>query len=309
MIRKKTPHSEKGTIRQKIIHCGKGIKTRYREIDIYYYKKTAKSRGDRKNKSRPEQEKLNDKNARRYINQLVKANFFTEDYRVDLTYDDEHLPKNEEEANKLVHNFLKKIKRERAKLGLGPVKYIWINEGFDGERRPHHHLLLNGGLSRDTIEGMWVKGRGKNKKTIGYTCVERLRFNSEGIVGLVKYITKQVLKEENRKAGATEGQLTLADASDGDITMADLLGDGVPGGKKRWKQSKNLVKPHERTKDRAYSNKEIRKIVSCPPDCEDTKRLFESRYPGYALDTCRFEHNEVTGLWSIYLTMHRKEDG
>lgn len=309
MIRKKVIHNEKGTIRQKIIHCGKGIKTRYREIDIYYYKKTPRSRGDRKKKSRPEQEKLNDKNSRRYINQLVKANFFVNDYRVDLTYDDEHLPRNEEEANKLVNNFLKKIKRERAKLGLGPVRYIWINEGFDGEGRPHHHLLLNGGLSRDVIEGMWVKGRGKNAKPIGYTCVERLRFNNEGIVGLIKYMTKQTLKEENRKAGAAEGQLTLADASGGDITMADLLGDGVPGGKKRWKQSKNLIKPHERTRDRAYSNKEIKKIVSRPPDCEETKKLFESRYEGYALDTCRFEHNEVTGAWSIYLTMHRKEDG
>lgn len=296
-------------IRQKIIHCGKGTRTRYREVDIYYYRKTVRGRGERKNKSRPEQEKLNDKNARRYINQLVKANFFVNDYRLDLTYDDEHLPRNEEEANKLIHNFLKKIKRARAKLGLEPLKYIWINEGFDGEGRPHHHLLINGGIDRDTIEGMWAKGRGRNAKQIGYARVERLRFNNEGIVGLVKYMTKKALKEENRRSGATEGQLTLADAPDGGITVADLLGEGVPGGKKRWRQSQNLTKPHERTRDRAYSNREIRKIISCPPDCDDTKRVFESRYGGYALDTCRFEHNEVTGKWSIYLTMHRKDGG
>lgn len=125
----------------------------------------------------------------------MKANFFESDYRVDLTYDDEHLPSNEEEADKLVNNFLRKIKRERAKLGLGPLRYIWINEGFDGEGRPHHHFLINGGLSRDAIEGMWVKGRGKNAKKIGYTCAERLHFNNEGIVGLVKYMTKQHLKK------------------------------------------------------------------------------------------------------------------
>lgn len=297
-------------IRQKIVHCGKGTRTRYREIDIYYYRQTPRGRGKRKKKSRPEQEKLNDKNARRYINQLVKSNFFVDDYRVDLTYDDEYLPQNEEEANRLVNNFLKKIKRERKKLGIGPLKYIWINEGFNGEGRPHHHLLINGGIDRDTIEGMWVKGRAKNAKPIGYTCAEHLRFNNEGIVGLVKYMTKQTLKEENRKAGATEGQLTLADASE-DITMADLLGEGCPNGKKRWKQSKNLIKPHERTRDHAYSKREIEKIVSCPPDCDDTRKLFESRYKGYDLDTCRFEYNEVIGKWSIYLTMHmhRQDDG
>ncbi len=296
-------------IRQKIIHCGKGTRTRYREVDIYYYKKTVRGKGGRKNKSRPEQEKLNDKNARRYINQLVKANFFVDDYRLDLTYDDEHLPGNKDDADRMVENFLKKIKRRRAKLGLDPIRYIWIDEGFDGEGRPHHHLLINGGLDRDTIEGMWVKGRGKNARSIGYARVERLRFNNGGIAGLVRYMTKETLREENRKSGATEGQLTLADASGGEITAADLLGEGVPGGKKRWRQSQNLVKPHERTRDRAYSNKEIRKIVSCPPDCEDTKKLFESKYEGYVLDTCRFEHNEVTGKWGIYLTMHRKDDG
>lgn len=296
-------------IRQKIIHCGKGTRTRYREIDIYYYKKTVRGRGSRRNKSRPEQERLNDKNARRYINQLVKANFFTDDYRIDLTYDEEHLPKNEEEANKLIHNFLKRIKRARKNLGLEPLKYIWINEGFDGEGRPHHHLIINGGMDRDAVEGMWVKGRGRVAKQIGYARVERLRFNNDGIVGLVKYMTKKALEGENRRAGATEGQLTLADVPGGEITVADLLGEGVPGGKKRWKQSQNLIKPHERIRDRAYSNKEIRKVISCPPDCEDTRKLFEDRYKGYALDTCRFEHNGVTGAWSIYLTMHRKQTG
>lgn len=53
MIRKKTVHREKGTIRQKIIHCGKGTKTRYREIDIYYYKKTVRGRGNGKTKADP----------------------------------------------------------------------------------------------------------------------------------------------------------------------------------------------------------------------------------------------------------------
>ncbi|MDE6055348.1 MAG: hypothetical protein K2G55_16680, partial [Lachnospiraceae bacterium] len=78
------------------------------------------------------------------------------------------------------------------------------------------------------------------------------------------------------------------------------------GSRRRWRQSKNLIQPHEKINDHAYSRRDIIRLIRQPADSEDTKKFFEGRYKGYALDTCRYEYNSVTGTWSIYLTMHQK---
>lgn len=294
-------------VRQKITHCGRGTRTHYREVDIYCYRHVPRSRGKRRHESTPAQMELNNRRSRRYFHQLIKSNFTDCDYRMDLTYDDEHLPASREEAVKLVTNMLKRMARLREKMGLEPMKWICVEEGFENGGRPHHHLIISGGIDRDTLEAMWTKGKGRSAEALGYVRVEHLRFDNEGIEGLVKYITKQTLKSEKERAGATAGQLSLADVEGGGIDEDDLIGGGLPKGKKAWRSSHNLIKPHERTRDNAYSRRDVEKVVSCPPDCEDTRRLFEARYKGYALDRCRYAYNEVLGMWSIRLDMHRKE--
>lgn len=294
-------------VRQKIIHCGKGTKTRYREVDISLIV-GAKKNGQRelkKNKSLPKQERLNFKNARRHLNQLVKSNFSDYDLRIDLTYCDEYLPDSLEKALKYFNSYINKVNRERKKRKLAKAKWICVDEGFGKEGRPHHHLLISGGLDRDTMERLWYTGRGRYAKSLGLVKAENLHFNNEGIEGLVKYITKQSLKEY--KDTRTKGQLSLADVDKSDITMGDLISDEVTNGRRRWRQSKNLIQPHERIKSNAYSRKQIMKLVMSPPDCENTKRFFEHRYKGYVVDTCRYVYNDVIGIWSIYLTMHRKQ--
>ena len=293
-------------IRQKTIYCGRGWRPRYKEVDIYTFAERPRNRRARRGKkSSAVQEKLNDNNSRRYLNQLVKANFSNSDYRVDLTYDSENMPGTEEDANRMVSNYLKKIKRERSKRGLDALKYIWVNEqGESG--RIHHHLLVNGGIDRDTMEAMWSFRRRKGEKEprrIGYTRVEPLRFARNGIDGLVVYMTKETFKQEEE----TEGQLSFGDIYEGkELILTDLL-VSTPHGKKRWKQSQNLIKPHERTRDRAYSRRQIQKLVSMPSDCEEVRSFFARRFEGYEIDTVRYRYNDVTACWSIYLTMHRRD--
>lgn len=293
-------------VRQKIIHCGRGTKTYYREIDIHMGKRGQGRKGQRGPKimkSLPKQERLNFKNSQRHLHQLCKCYFMGYDYRLDLTYNDKWLPDSLEMGQKLVDSYLRKVNARRKKKGLSPARWICVDEGFDGHGRPHHHLLISGGLDRDTMESLWYTGRGKNAGSLGMASTETLKFNSEGIEGLVKYITKQALKDY--KSRGTEGQLSLADL-DKDVAEEDIVSPSS-GSRRRWRQSKNLIQPHEKINDHAYSRKDIIRLVRQPADCEDTKKYYENKYKGYVLDTCRNEYNEVTGTWSIYLTMHRKD--
>lgn len=291
-------------IRQVVTYCGKGYKPRYKEVDIFAYTQPIRGkRAGKRKKSTPVQARLNDTNSRRYFNQVVKANFTDADYRVDLTYG--IMPESEEEADKMVSNFLKRVKRLRKKLQLAPLKYIRVDEhGESG--RIHHHLLINGGLSREAVEELWSYRKRKGEdapQPIGYVNCEPLRFSAAGIDGLVKYITKETFKQEEE----TTGQMMFGDLSEGaELSLTDLLINDT-NGKKRWKQSKNLVKPHKTTKDNAYTKRQIQHLVSMPSDCEEVRNFFTARYSGYEIDTVTYRFNEVLGSWSVYLTMHRLE--
>lgn len=289
-------------VRQKIIHCGRGTRTYSREIDIIMWKSAPRQRGKKRKRSLPKQDRLNFKNSQRHLHRLCKCNFTGYDYRLDLTYDDRWLPDSLRTGRKYVDSYLRKVDRMRKKKGLPPARWICVDEGFDGHGRPHHHLLISGGLDRDTMESLWYTGRGKNAEALGMASTEALKFNNEGIEGLVKYITKQVLKDYKDKG--IEGQLSLADLDAG-VAEEDIISPSS-GGRRRWRQSRNLIQPHEKTNDHAYSRRDIIRLIRQPADCEDTKRYFENRYKGYALDTCSYVYNDVTGTWNIYLTMHRK---
>jgi hypothetical protein len=290
---------------QKTTHCGIGSHTRYREVDIYFYEQPLKGRRGRKGReSRPVQKRLNERNSVKHFHQLVKSNFFNDDYRIDLTYDDGHLPGSLAEGVRNTTNFLKKLQRARKKLGLEPLKYIIVDENFDGSGRPHHHLIANGGISIALIESLWKKGKGRTAEPLGMVRVEHLHFDSNGIEGLVQYLTKQARRDEEKRGGATEGQMNLADV-DGDISYGDLLGDTK--GRKRWRASKNLVQPHGRARENAVSRRQIIRMINSPSDCGDTRAFFEKRNPGYVLDMFRYAPNPLTGVGTIHVTMHRKD--
>ncbi|SHG89846.1 rolling circle replication-associated protein [Tepidibacter thalassicus] len=267
-------------MREKKIYCG----NRYLEVDIFPYSQNQKDvsrRGKRAKKQKvtePKQRNLNDKNARRYLTQLANTNFSEEDLHVTATYKDKFLPETIEEAEKEVANYLRRIKYRREKEGLPPLKYILVTEystGKDGKKpvRIHHHIFINGGLDRDTVEDLWCKRRKKGQKKgerIGFVNADRLQPDENGVAALCAYLTKN------------------------------------PSGKKRWSSSQNLEKPWSRSNDFKYSRREIERIAKNPPGIE----YWERKYEGWTLANkdyaFRVEYNEYTG-WSIYLKMCRKE--
>lgn len=265
-------------MREKKIYCGE----KYLEVDIFPYSENQKEvnrRGKRAKKekvSAPKQKNLNDKNARRYLTQLANTNFGEEDLHVTATYKDKFLPETIEEAEKEVTNYIRRISYRRKKDGLPPLKYILVTEYStekNGEKpvRIHHHILMNGGLDRDTVEDLWCKRKRKGEKKgerIGFINADRLQPDENGVAALCSYLTKH------------------------------------PNGKKRWSSSQNLEKPWSRANDYKYSKREIAKMAKNSPDLS----YWERKYEGWKITNSDYgikaEYNEHTG-WSIYLKMRR----
>lgn len=300
---------DRGAFKEKVIRCGPyGRKAPFIEVEIY-----PNTEGEFKpvrhrkiEVSAPKQKRFNDRRAIRYLFQLIKANFSSGDYRVDLTYSDKFLPADKKTADKMITNYLDRIERRRTKEGLPRAAYICVTEYGKEHGRIHHHLLIKGGLSRDVMEALWCdrqrKGQ-KERESLGYVNCDRMQFTTAGIEGLSIYITKDM-----RRRSVTEGQLTLADVSDGEISIEDILPQGDVKGCRHWKQSKGLIKPwYTPPSDKEYSRRKVMQIIErYAPDSDDAKQIFERKYKGYALDRCYYEYNEFIGAWSISLRMHLK---
>lgn len=200
----------------------------YLEVDIY---PVFRKQGSRKQKAKPTsavQEKLNEHNAIEKLIRLLNANFTGDDYEFHLTYTDENLPANVEEAKKDIQNFLRRVKRVRARMGLDELKYICVPEGgFEGTRY-HFHVTMNGGLDRSIIEELWG---------YGYANGKRLQFNENGVEGLARYVTKQFAAHK----------------------------DELPFGK-RWTASKNLIVPEPKDRDGKLSAKKVKALATY--ECE-----------------------------------------
>lgn len=175
------------------------------EADIYpvFGGKKDAPRTPKRNKSRPAQKNLNSKRAKRYLNNLVSANFGRGDLWCTFTYDDEHLPGSPEEADKRFTNFIRRVNRRRKRAGMDNIKYICVTEynEEEGKRtRCHHHVIMSGDVDRDELEKIW--GQGKRNQT------RRIDPDPDThVAGIVNYISKD------------------------------------PKGRKRWRASKNLKKP------------------------------------------------------------------
>lgn len=193
------------------------------EIDIYpsFGKKADVPRTKRKRESKPSQKNLNDRRARRYLNQLTAANFGSGDLWGTFGYDDEHLPEDIEDAQRIFTNFIRRINRKRKKEGKENLKYIYVTEYSDDPKRKircHHHIIFSGDCDRDEIEKMWKHGTRPQTK--------RLDPDSDThLTGLVTYITKD------------------------------------PKGKKRWSASKGLKKPEVSRSYSKFGKRTVEKMA------------------------------------------------
>ena len=170
--------------REKYYVCGD-----YMEVNLYPVYKIARHRKRKARATSECQQKVNQMNAENKCIRLAHANFNQEDMKVDLTYDNGHLPEDDEAAARELANFFRRVKRYRASKGLPELKYIAVTEKGKRTGRYHHHLIINGGLTPQEIISLWGKG---------YVRTDGLQFNENGIADLVKYILKKSVASGKR---------------------------------------------------------------------------------------------------------------
>lgn len=159
------------------------------ESEIYpvYSDRKNTPRREKQNLTNIAQKNLNDRNAKKKIIRLINTNFTDKDLAVTLTYKDNYLP-DEEQARKDIQNYIRRLKRYRKKHGLPDLKYIYVIGCVSTEERKkskkvrvHHHLIIND-MDRDTVEGLWGKGRCSTK---------RLQPDDFGLEGIARYMANQ----------------------------------------------------------------------------------------------------------------------
>ena len=256
-------------IREKKIECGK----KHMEVDIYAISdKQLKKKRSRKKEvlSKPSQRNLNDKNARRYLKQLIKANFDEGDLHVSCTYKIKYQPSTIEEAEKEINKFIRRIQYRRKKNNQDPIKYIIITEKGKKNGKLHHHIIMSD-MDRDQLEELWRKPRQKGQKkgeAIGWVNADRLRPDEDtGLSDISQYVSKE------------------------------------PQGKKRWRASQNLIKPMVSVADKKWTR---RKLEQCAMIADEDRAFWAKKFPGWKMVTCESVFNEITG-WSIYLELRRLE--
>jgi hypothetical protein len=249
------------TYRERRYYCGN-----YLEIDVFPVFPVARSRQKKEKPTSEVQQKLNEHNAEQKLIRILNANFTSDDIEIHLTFADENLPADDEEAARDIQNFLRRVKRLRKKNGLPELKYVCVTEGGSEGKRYHYHVTMNGGLDRDELEKLWG---------YGYANSRRLQFNENGVEGLARYVTKQF--REKKENGETIFR-------------------------KRWTASKNLIIPPPKDRDGRISEKRVRAIATSEII---NGAVLEQLYPGYSFASCRPFHNEVNGGYYLCVRMYK----
>ena len=176
--------------------------------------------------TREAQKRANDERSRIHLCQLVEANFSEKDIAIALTY--EGKPPEPERVDKDVRNFIARVKRARAKAGLDELKYIYAiggdempAAGYSG-KRPHIHMIMNGGVGRDELEAIWGHGIAN---------ADRLQPRDEGLGGIATYFTRQK-QDRPEKPGV-----------------------------RKWRGSRNLKQPVRRVRDARMPNNRVKRIA------------------------------------------------
>lgn len=171
--------------RAKEYRCGE-----YRDVYIYPVFPTSQNRTPgkriRKKPTRKAQEKLNHRHAAEKLIRVLHTNFTEEDVSLTLTWREN--PTSDEEAVKEIQKYLRKIRYRYKKAGI-ELKYVWQVEK-SSRGRYHAHMVISGGLDRDSLEKLWGRGYANSK---------RLQFDRQGLTALAKYMTKSHHDEDEER--------------------------------------------------------------------------------------------------------------
>lgn len=192
--------------REQVYVCGDFI-----DADIYPVFQPA---GKRRSRCRPTssvQARLNQRNAEKKLTRLVHLNFGPDDLALHLTYAAGSEPESEDDAQRLLQNYIRRLKRLYKKREI-ELKYISCTEYGKKSGRAHHHLIVSGGVDRDLIERAWGRG---------YANTKRLQFNDSGVSGLAHYMAKdhRFFRRWNGSRNLTHPEPAVFD---GKLSSADI---------------------------------------------------------------------------------------
>lgn len=247
-------------IRQRIWVCGDFI-----EAEAYPVFQRPGARREKCNPTREAQRRLNQRDAEKHFSRMLRMNFGEGDYELDLTFD---RIVDEKEAARLLADYIRRLRRLFKKAG-GELKYIYTVEVGKKSGRTHIHMVISGGIDRDTMERCWGQG---------YANSRRLRFDENGLEGLAKYICK-----EGRPDAETEKRTY-----------------------RRWSGSRNLLRPAPEIHDGEVTVAEMAETVEAierRSAAEDVRR----EWPGFELVEATALRNRVNKGIYISLQMCRRE--
>ena len=179
---------------------------------------------------------MNYKSAVANLELLIAANFGGADLFCSLTYDDEHLPgpqlsRSEQRAaaKKNLRAFIARVRAARQRAGL-PFKYIYVTEGLHGDKRLHHHIIINaaGPGDMELIKSQWV---------CGFADVEAIRHSYYEPAGnyinyekLARYMAKERPEERPNGAQMWTRSRNLARPEVDIVTVPDDMTAAIPPG-------------------------------------------------------------------------------
>lgn len=143
-------------------------------------KKYGKNRRRKYRETSEVQKKNNDRRSADKLTWYIHENFGRNDYVISPTFKNSTRPLTEEEFKRETRNYIDRLKRLYRKAGV-EFRAIIISE-YGESGKPHLHIFVPGGVSRDAIEEAWGRGRCNSK---------RLQFDECGIVDLSKYVSKE----------------------------------------------------------------------------------------------------------------------
>lgn len=134
-------------------------------------------------------QRMNMKCAWQKLELELAANFGAQDLVVTLTYDDDHLPDDRDCAVVNVKKFWVQLRKARRLAGQS-LHYVYVTEGVHGDKRLHHHAVINGtGADLEHLQSLWTHGEIHIEPVDAY-----------GYEALAKYLTK-----EPREHGSANG--------------------------------------------------------------------------------------------------------
>ena len=215
------------------------------QLEVEIYPEFSRSQKDlipdeaKKKKQRQAQRDLNDKNSQKECIRTIEENFTDQDIWGTLTYTDDTMPDTEEEADRNMVNYIKRLNYRRKKMNLPNLRYVYTTECSD-RGRWHHHIVLDGDMGMDTVERTWKLGR-RNQ-------IRRLQRDENGLIGMAMYITK-------KKRTDGEGKY-----------------------RKKWRASKGLKKPKITKNHYKFKQKDVNEIVTGRADIETKLNKWYPQY-------------------------------